>query len=161
MSDCRSETVVIAVVKCCVIGGEVDEGGLKSLFMSTQIAITLPEKVFKQAQRLARLTHRPVDDLLAEAITLSLAPVATSAGSNPPVAELSDKQVLSLTKLEMPAAQDRRLSRLLNWQQAGKLAGEERAELVSLMQIYQERLLRKAQALNEAVRRGLVEPMAP
>lgn len=129
--------------------------------MSTQVAITLPAQVYKQARRLARLTHRQVNDLLADAITLSLAPVATSNKHNPPVAGLSDKQVLALTKLDMPAAQERRLSRLLNRQQAGKLAGTEQAELILLMQVYQEGLLRKAQALNEAVRRGLIEPLAP
>ncbi len=129
--------------------------------MSTQVAITIPEQVYKQAQRLARLTHCQINDLLADAITLSLAPVATANESKPPVAGLSDKQVLALTKLEMPAAQDRRLSRLLKRQQAGKLASGERAELILLMQVYQEGLLRKAQALSEAVRRRLLEPLAP
>lgn len=129
--------------------------------MSTQVAITIPERVYKQAQRLAQLTHCQVNELLADAITLWLAPVATSNESLPPIAELSDKGVLALTKREMPATQDRRLSRLLNRQQAGKLADGEQAELISLMQVYQEGLLRKAQALNEAVRRGLIEPLAP
>ncbi len=129
--------------------------------MSTQIAITIPEEVYKQAQRLARLTHCQVNDLLADAITLSLAPVATSDESHPPIAELSDKGVLALTRLEMSAAQDRRLSRLLNRQQTGTLSDGERAALLSLMQVYQEGLLRKAQALREAVRRKLIEPLAP
>ena len=91
--------------------------------------------------------------------SLWLALVATSNESLPPIAELSDKGVLALTKREMPATQDRRLSHLLNQQLAGKLAGAEQIELISLMQVYQEGLLRKAQALNEAVRRGLIEPL--
>jgi len=128
--------------------------------MSTQVAVTIPEQVYKQAKRLAQLTHCHVSDLLAEAITLSLSPVATSSEVFPPVAELSDKEVLALTKLELPAAQDRRLSSLLRRQQAGKLTGNERAELISLMHAYQEGLLRKAQSLREAVRRGLIEPLA-
>lgn len=127
--------------------------------MSTQVAVTIPEQVYKQAKRLAQLTDCQVNDLLAEAISLSLAPVAISSEVYLPVAELSNKEVLALTKLALPAAQDRRLSRLLRRQQAGNLAVEERAELISLMQVYQEGLLRKAQALREAVRRGLIEPM--
>lgn len=57
----------------------------------------------------------------------------------------------------MNSIQDRRLSLLLNKQQAGKLIEAERVELSALMQVYQEGLLRKAQALSEAVRRGLRE----
>ncbi len=128
--------------------------------MSTQVAVTIPEQVYKQAKRLAQLTHCQVSDLLAEAITLSLSPVATSSDVCPPVAELSDKEVLALTKLELPAAQDRRLSNLLRRQQAGKLTSSERIELIALMHAYQEGLLRKAQSLREAVRRGLTEPLA-
>ncbi len=128
--------------------------------MSTQVAVTIPEQVYKQAKRLAQLTHCQVSDLLAEAITLSLSPVATSSDVFPPVAELSDKEVLALTKLELPAAQDRRLSNLLRRQQAGKLTSSERIELIALMHAYQEGLLRKAQSLREAVRRGLIEPLA-
>ena len=77
---------------------------------------------------------------------------------SPPVSELSGKEVLALTKLQLTATEDRRLRRLLHRQQAGKLTREARPELISLMQVYQEGLLRKAQALREAVRRGLIEP---
>jgi len=37
---------------------------------------------------------------------------------------------------------------------------DERLELQALMQIYQEGLLRKATALSEAVKRGLMEPLS-
>jgi len=59
----------------------------------------------------------------------------------------------------MDDPQGRRLGRLLNRQQAGKLTEEERYELTALMQVYHECLVRKAQALGEAVRRGLREPL--
>ncbi len=133
----------------------------ESNIMNTEVAITIPEHVYRQAERLAQLTHRPVDELLAEAITLSLAPLDVSSESSLPVEGLSDQEVLDLTNLELPAAQDRRLSRLLDRQQAGKLTDKQRAELISLMQVYQEGLLRKAQALGEAVQRGLIEPLTP
>lgn len=66
-----------------------------------------------------------------------------------------------LADLQMDPAQDQRLSTLLDQQQARQLRAEERVELVALMQVYQEGLLRKAQALAEAVRRGLREPLTP
>jgi hypothetical protein len=69
--------------------------------------------------------------------------------------------VLALADTQMEPAQDQQFSRLLNQQQAGTLTEAERSELLVLMQIYQETLLRKAQALHEAVRRGLREPLQP
>jgi len=75
------------------------------------------------------------------------------------MAELSDAEVLALTDLQMEADQDQRLNLLLDRQQAGELIDADRAVLVGLMQGYQEGLLRKAQALQEAVRRGLREPL--
>ena len=74
---------------------------------------------------------------------------------------LTDAELLALTDLQLPAAQDQRLSTLLDRQQAGALTEQERAELVALCQLYQEGLRRKAQALAEAVRRGLREPLDP
>ncbi len=50
-------------------------------------------------------------------------------------------------------------STFLNKQQAGQLTEDERTELMAPMQVYQQGLLRKAQALSEAVRRGLREPL--
>ncbi|XWK88624.1 MAG: hypothetical protein U7127_00730 [Phormidium sp.] len=60
----------------------------------------------------------------------------------------------------MEPDQDVRLSELLDRQQAGILVENERLELQNLMQIYQEELLRKAIALSEAVKRGLMEPLS-
>ncbi len=59
----------------------------------------------------------------------------------------------------MEPEQDQRLSDLLDKQQAGILTNNQRLELLTLMQIYQEGLLRKATALSEAVRRRLIEPL--
>ncbi len=59
------------------------------------------------------------------------------------------------------ANQDDRLSLLLDNQQGGTLSKRERGELSALMELYQEGLLRKAQGLREAVKRGLIKPLAP
>jgi hypothetical protein len=61
----------------------------------------------------------------------------------------------------MAPEDDRRLGELLDRQQAGLLPGAEPAELAALLQVYQRGLLRKAQALREAVRRGLRAPLQP
>src|SRR5436305_1042580 len=128
--------------------------------MSTQVTVTLPEDVFARAQRLAVRAGRPVADVLAEAIELSLRPLGGPA-AEPPPADWADEAVLAAADLELPPADDRRLSELLDRQQAGPLPPAEAAELTGLMQAYQEGLLRKAVALREAVRRGLRAPPAP
>lgn len=128
--------------------------------MSTQVTLTLPDEIYRRAEWLAQLTSRDVTDILSATIELSLP--AINAGAKQavrPMAELSDAEVLALTDLQMEAAQDQRLSQLLDRQQAGELTDTDRAVLVGLMQGYQEGLLRKAQALQEAVRRGLREPL--
>jgi len=58
---------------------------------------------------------------------------------------------------ELEAADDRRLSELLEQQQAGILALA-RSRTPGAMQAYQQGLLRKAQVLHEAVRRGSGSP---
>jgi ABC-type metal ion transport system substrate-binding protein len=129
--------------------------------MSTQVTVTLSDEAYRHVERLAQLMGRNVADVLADTIDLSLTPLGPPSEKIKSVSELSDQEVLSLADLQMDPAQDRRLSVLLDRQQAGLLTEAERAELLALMQIYQEGLLRKAQALHEAVRRGLREPLEP
>ncbi len=129
--------------------------------MSTQVTVTLPDEVYRSAVRLAQLARREVTDVLSDALTLSLPSLHRDSDVVPPMETLSDTEVLALTALELPPAQDRRLSALLERQQAGSLTDAERGELLSLMQAYQEGLLHKALALQEAVRRGLCKPLAP
>ena len=45
-------------------------------FAMTQITVTLPEDVVERARRIADRSGRPVEDLLAETIELSLRPLA-------------------------------------------------------------------------------------
>jgi len=129
--------------------------------MATRVVVTLQDDVYRRVERLAQLTHRDVAELLAETITLLLPALDVSTEPVPAVTALSDEEVLALTALQLPPAQDRRLSTLLQQQQAQELSAPERAELVALMQFYQEGLLRKAQALRETVRRGLRAPLEP
>jgi len=129
--------------------------------MSTQVRITLHDEVYRRAKRLAQMSNRKIEELLAQAIELSLSPVGAATDDYKPVSKLSDAEVLELSQMQMDAKQERRFSRLLNKQQAGKLSNSEGSELLALMQNYQEKLLRKAQALREAVRRGLREPLTP
>ena len=132
--------------------------------MSTQITLNLPDEVYRRAEHFAQLTSRDVADVLTEVIALSLFPinlqgVPTDSNEFQPVASLPDEEVIALTELQMEPHSDQRLSELLDKQQAGILTEAEHPELWTLMQVYQEKLLLKAQALREAVERGLRKPL--
>ena len=129
--------------------------------MATRVTLSLPDDVYRQAEHLAQITNREVAEVLADTITLSLPPLSPPPPELPPVEELSDQAVLDLAESQMKPAPGRRLSRLLDKQQAGKLSEGERVELEALLQCYQIGLLRKAQALREAVQRGLRPPLEP
>ena len=128
--------------------------------MSTQIIINLPDDIYQRAERFARLANRDVASILVDTIQLSIPPVSGDVTDLEPVSVLSDEQVLVLTELQMEPEQDARLSELLDRQQSGTLSEGDRSELQILMQVYQEGLLRKATALSEAVKRGLIEPLS-
>jgi hypothetical protein len=74
---------------------------------------------------------------------------------------LNDREVIALTELQMEPTQDQRLSQLLQTQQERPMTTAEQFELEMLMEIYQAGLLRKAQALNESVKRGLRQALSP
>ena len=121
--------------------------------MSTTITLNLRDEVYQQAEILAQLQHRSVAEILAETIEILLLPTTK------PVSALSDSEVIALTQLRLPPIQEQRLTELLDLQQSGTIALTERDELQALIHIYEDRLLLQAQALNEAVRRGLLEPL--
>lgn len=132
--------------------------------MTTQITLTLSDDLYQKAEYFAQLTNRNVADVLAQVIALSFSPitpntVSTETQERVSVATLSNQEVIALTELQMEPEQDQRLSELLYNQQAGALTDAERYQLWALMQVYQEKLLLKAQALREAVQRGLREPL--
>ncbi len=129
--------------------------------MATTITVKLSDDVLHRAELIARRVGRPVDDFLAEAIELSIRPLGTSWTEEAPLSDWPDEEILAAADSEMPSAEDQRLSELLDRQQAGSLTGTEHAELAALLRVYQEGLLRKAQALREGVRRGLREPLQP
>jgi hypothetical protein len=129
--------------------------------MSRQVTLELPDEVFDRAERLAALTRRDVKQLLAEAVSAMLPPLERQAAEGRPMRELSDSEVLRLADYRLSRKQERRLSQLLDQQQAEALTSPERAELLGLMQLYEVQWLQQAEALAEAVRRGLREPLAP
>ena len=121
--------------------------------MTAQITLNLSDEVYRQAELLAQQRHRSVSEILVETLENFLLPTAK------PVSALSDREVIALTQLRLQPVQEQRLSELLEHQQCGTITDFEREELQALIHIYEDRLLIQAQALNESVRRGLLEPL--
>ena len=119
--------------------------------MSEQITLTLPLGVYRRVEAFAKRSGRPMGELLAETIELTFTPLG----------ERSDDEVIADSEIAMADADNRRLSELLGLQSEGQLSQSDREELAGLMGLYERLLLRKAQALEEAVRRGLRGPVAP
>lgn len=128
--------------------------------LSTPVTVHLPPDTYKRAERLAKLTSRTVADVLTDTLEISLPKLNETAESLVILEDLTDEAILQLTALELDKATDKRLSELLYAQQANTLTLSGQHDLTQLMQLYQEKLLRKAQALAEAVKRGLIPPLS-
>jgi hypothetical protein len=125
--------------------------------MAVQLTLTLPDAFIHRAQQWAAHAGCDVAEIVTRAAILSLPSLDIDTTIN--LKALTDAQVLALTHLQMDPTQDARLSTLLEQQQADLLTPDKRAELDELMSHYEIGLLRKAEALAEAVRRGLRETL--
>jgi len=123
--------------------------------MQTQVTLTLSSQLYRSATRLAAGAKRPVRTVLTDVLSTALDAWDTPEA---PPETWSDEQVLGLCGAQMSARQSERLSELLDLQQAGRLTSDEKPELWALMRVYELGQLRKAEALAEAVRRGLRTP---
>jgi hypothetical protein len=126
----------------------------------TEVTLNLPEPLIAHAQKLGLATQRNLDTVLTDTLAMLWLTLEEIPGtSEPPITELSDNAVLELADAKINEVQNQRLGDL---QYKGKTAGltdAERYELLALLQIYQLGQLRKSEALAEAIRRRLREPL--
>lgn len=118
-----------------------------------EITISLPEKVFAILSSAANKSHRRIDEVIAEKIERDFAVDTDELEKQ--IAVCSDKEVLELSRIEVPSEKDERLSRLLDKQTEKILSGDEQKELWQLMDSSRITTLKKAYALREISRRGL------
>lgn len=76
-----------------------------------------------------------------------------------PVTSLTDEEVLDLCDAQMPPDEQSELNELLETNREGTLSVAEQDQLDVLMQQYRRGLVRKAQAWQVAVQRGLRDPL--
>ncbi len=126
--------------------------------MPTQVVLTLPDNLYHSAEQLAAGAQQPVQQVLTDVLSNALGGWTVT---EPPLQMLPDEQLLALCDSQMEPRQSERVSELLNKQQAGTLTASELPELWALARIYELGQLQKAEALAEAVKRGLRLPVPP
>ncbi|MEO0986188.1 MAG: hypothetical protein AAFY20_11630 [Cyanobacteria bacterium J06639_14] len=130
--------------------------------MTIEVTLKLSNGLVEEAQRLGSATSKDASTVLQEALE-QIWPTLENFSEEaffPVISGLEDEKVLQLATGKMPEAQNTRLGEL---QAAGKAKGltePERYELLALLQVYQLGQLRKSEALAEAVKRGLLAPIA-
>lgn len=115
--------------------------------MSERVTLELPSELAERARVVATRTERPFEAVLVEWIQ--------RGGAQPTVDALPDDEVLRLCEDEWESDRQEELSELLERRQEGVLSETDLRQLEELMQSYRLGLVRKAQALQVAVRRGL------
>lgn len=126
--------------------------------MSTEITLSLTDDLVGQAEILAKRTGRELGVVLSDVLHLSFDSIGSLTSNGKPWLECEDEEVLSCCELAFDKATEIRFSELLERQREEKLTENQRNELYSLMQQYKDGLLLKAEAINEAVRRGIRSP---
>ncbi len=119
--------------------------------MNETITLQLPEKVTVTARQVAKQTKRRLEDVLLEWLDRS--------AEDLPVGMLAEVQVLLLAGAQLAADEQQELSSLLAFNREGTLSARQHVRLDELMQVYRHGLVRKAQALQVAVDRGLLPPL--
>jgi hypothetical protein len=116
--------------------------------MSEAITIELPETLVNKVKEIAMLNHRNIEEMLIEWIDRAVNDV--------PIESLPNEQILALCNLQMSAQQQDIFSDLQARSREEQLNQQETNQLNELMQIYRCGLVQKAQAINVAVKRGLI-----
>ncbi|MEZ4711931.1 MAG: hypothetical protein R3A44_32395 [Caldilineaceae bacterium] len=120
--------------------------------MSLSVTLDLPDLLAQDADLVAKTTKRRLEDVLLEWLSHG----AISA----PIEALSNEQLLTVSELQLPEHLQSELSNLLNLNREEQLNSDQRTRLDELMQLYRRGLVRKAQAIKEAVNRGLRPPLS-
>lgn len=116
--------------------------------MSEQITLQVSSDVLQHAIGVAAREGQSVERLFTDALEDRYA--------EEPVQFLSDEEVIALAGAKLSQEEQERFSDLLYENREGLLTAERREELNQLMKVYERKQLRKAEALEEAVKRGLV-----
>ncbi len=116
--------------------------------MTQTVTLEMPGDLVRRARAVAQRTGRRFEEVLVSWISPDDAPD-----------NFADEEVLALCDAQMPVDEQQELSELLQSQREGLLGPADRLHLDELMDNYRRGLVRKAEALQVAVSRGLRPPL--
>jgi hypothetical protein len=119
--------------------------------MSQVVRLQIPDEIADRAREVAARTRQSWEDVLLDWLN--------HAAREVPVNALTDSEVLALADLQMSADEASELSELLGSNREGALDPGGTLRLEQLMAVYRNGMVRKAQAMQEAVARGLKPPL--
>jgi hypothetical protein len=128
--------------------------------MSVEVTISLPDSLVNKVQAINSSLRQDAQEVVTDTLEAIYPMLENSAELfSPDIPSMSDEEVLQLADSKMDRVQGKRLGALQTKGKAIGLSPAERHELLALFQIYQTGLLRKSEAMVEAVRRGLRKPI--
>ena len=119
--------------------------------MNQEITLTIPENAWLYAKAAATRSKQKIEDVFVNLIEKGLSEVDLK--------KLSDSEILTLTKMKISPEKHERLSNLLFKNRESGLNKKEQAELDLMIEICELNNLKKAEAIQIAVKRGLIKPL--
>ena len=121
--------------------------------------VSIPEKLYRKAQRLAERTAQPVDDVIRDRLAGALDQFlidlpADELAELKALSYLSDDTLWTIAREQMQAAKQERQSALMEKNSRGTITEDERTELEALVEGGQRLTLRKAEAIRLLMDRG-------
>lgn len=126
------------------------------------IALQVPERLFQRLERMAKRTHRTVEDVLISTMNVALAQDANLpaelADELAAMAMFKDDELWAASATSMSPSQQRRLYQLAEMPEERPLTSAEESELQELLECHDWALLRRARALAILAQRGYELP---
>jgi hypothetical protein len=120
--------------------------------MNQQITLTVPENVWFYAKAVATQSKQRIEDVLSDWLE--------KGSSGIDLEKLSDSEILALTKMKISPEKQERLSDLLFRNRESVLDKNEQLELDLMIEVCEINNLKKAEAFQIAVKRGLIKPLS-
>ncbi len=129
---------------------------------ASTVRIELPKKLYVRLQRIAKVTHRPIEEVLSSAIDVALPEEeglpADLADELAAMNMFSDEALWAAFESSLSPAQQKRLEQLSHAAGERPLTKAESAELTELLEAYDRAVLRRARAMALLTHRGYELP---
>jgi hypothetical protein len=122
------------------------------------VVLHLPAPLYRQARRAAETQHRPVEEILLEALSTALPPLMglpeELADDLAELAFLNDAALWNIARATLGAEHQDQMDDLLARKGQGQITQSEQLRLDELIQQYERYVLRRSQAAVLLQRRG-------